>query len=448
MVPTSDEPSALLERLRQALDRNPDDRTALLSLARLCRRLGDASAAAAVLDRLLELHPDDPAVLIERIYLLRRQDRFDEALAVADRLVAAPPDRALAWVTRGTLLHRLERFEAAVASYRHALSLEPGFAPAQFSLGFTLLLLGQWREGLAAFEARRRLPIRVPPPLDLPDWTGTEPPGCRILVWNDQGFGDAIQYLRLVPALVRGGYRPILRLPGELVRLARSLSPEIPVLDPSDADPPVERQIPLGSLPYCLGLTTPDGSWDGAYLTAPVGRRLRDRPGLKVGLVWAGSASHDNDARRSIAIAALAPLFDLPGIAWHSLQIGPRAADLAGLPIEIEDLGADIGDFADTASYLMQLDLLISVDTSIVHLAGALGCPVWMLAARPADWRWLAEGETTGWYPSVRLFRQRERGQWPPAVAAVKSALAALADAPIIDVLVSSGPRAMRASGR
>lgn len=440
MLPTSDAPSAELDRLRQSLVQDPDDGAALLSLARLCRRLGDVSGAAVVLDRLIERAPADRAALLERVYLLRRLDRVDEALTFADRLIEIAPNWPLAWVTRGTLLHRLERFDAAIDDYRRALTLDPDFAPALFSLGFTLLLLGRWREGLAAFEARRRLPIRVPPPVDLPDWTGTEPPGCRILVWNDQGFGDALQYLRFVPTLVRRGYRPILRLAPELVRLVRSLSPDVMVLEPSDPDPPIERQIPLGSLAWRLGLETSDGSWTGPYLSAPAGPRLRLRPGLKVGLVWAGSASHDNDTRRSLGLAALAPLFDVPGVAWYSLQIGPRGADLAGLSLPIEDLAPGIGDFADTASRLMQLDLLISVDTSIVHLAGALGRPVWMLVARPADWRWLADGEATGWYPSVRLFRQPRPGDWSTVVASVRNALAAR--------VLSPGPCATRTSDR
>jgi len=427
MPPTSDEPSAVLERLDRVLECDPDDRAALLSLVQLCRRLGDAPAAGATLDRILALHPDDPAALIESIYLLRGQDRFDEALILAERLVAGSPGLPLAWVTRGTLLHRIELFAAAVACYRRALTLDPDFAPAQFSLGFTLLLLGQWREGLAAFEARRRLPTRVPPPVDLPDWTGAEPPGCRILIWNDQGFGDALQYLRFVPTLVQRGFRPVLRLPAELVRIARSLPGDVIVLGPSNPDRPADRQIPLGSLPYRLGLDAPEGSWSGAYLTAPTAPRVPPRAGLKVGLVWAGSKSHDNDARRSLALAALAPLFAVPDVAWYSLQIGPRAADLAGAPEGITDLAGTIGDFADTAAYLAQLDLLISVDTSIVHLAGALGCPVWLLVARPADWRWLAQGGTTGWYPSVRLFRQSVPGQWSPVVTAVRTALTAMA---------------------
>jgi tetratricopeptide (TPR) repeat protein len=412
------------------LDTAPAHREALLNLALALDAAGDGMAALQAFDRLLAHHPDDPLGLLELVYFHRRRDRFDEALAAAGRLLDAHPDLALGWVARGSVLFRLERFDEAEDCFRRALARQADLAPAHFSLGFTLLLRGFWQEGLEEFEWRRHLPARVPPPVDAPDWTGGfAPPGSRILLWNEQGFGDGIQYLRFVPLLIERGYRPVLVLSKELLRLARSLPGEVAILGAGDPLPPVDYQVPLGSLPHRFGLLSPDGTWRAPYLSAagPAPSLARGK-GFSVGLVWAGAAIHDNDARRSLRLGDLAPLVCLPDIAWYSLQVGPRAGDLAAAPFasRIVDLAPQIHDFADTAALLDQLDLLISVDTSIIHLAGAMARPVWVLLPRPADWRWLAEGERSGWYPTMRLFRQTIAGDWGQVVAAVAVALAAL----------------------
>lgn len=401
----------------------------LLQLARRYRALGREAEALPVLAELLRQQPAHAAGLLELTYLHRRAGRFTDALAVAEYLVGAQPDMVLGWTTLGTILHQLLRFDDAEACYRRALDLSPGFAPALTFLGYTLLLRGQWAEGLAAFEARRQLPDALPPPCGAPEWRGpgTDAPGTRLLIWNDQGFGDALQCLRFVPVLVERGYRPVLCLAVPLQRIAAGLG--VPVIGPGDPVPAVDCHVTIGSLPHRLSLRDPAESWRGPYLAVP--NAPPRSPGLHVGLVWAGSASHENDARRSVPLAALAPLFAWPDIIWHSLQVGPRAADITAVPFagQIIDESLRLHDFFDTASVMAGLDLVISVDTATLHLAGALGVPAWALLGTPPDWRWQAAGETIGWYPGLRLFRQPAPGDWASVAAAVAIGLATLLSA-------------------
>jgi ADP-heptose:LPS heptosyltransferase len=270
----------------------------------------------------------------------------------------------------------------------------------------------------------------------VPLWNGEDLAGRTVLLHGEQGYGDTIQGLRYVPLVAARGGRVVLEVPAPLARVAASVSGVAEFVTAGQALPRFDLVCPMLSLPRALGTTLETIPADLPYLAPPAEAvaQWRERlggPGLRIGIAWAGSALHRSDAQRSIEIETLAPLLKTKGVRWFSLQVGERAADLARLPAGlITDLAPRLSDFADTAAALANLDLLISVDTAVVHLAGALARPAWvMLRARP-DWRWMLEREDTPWYPSLRLFRQRERGDWDEVVARVRAALENLITSP------------------
>lgn len=342
--------------------------------------LGDAAAAEAVFRRALALHPQVP--------------EFHN--------------------NRGLALYDLARFEDAENAFRAALARRPDYAQARYLLGLLELLLGRYREGWEHYEARWRLPSMQsllgasPAPL----WDGSPLAGRRLLVHPEQGLGDTLQFARFLPGLAGEG-RILLVCPPALRRLLDQL-PGVELLSPDAPLPEHELQVPLMGLPGRLGIHEPGALNGEAYLAPPVPPAPRRRDRRRVGLVWAGNPLHSRDRFRSVALARLAPLLERSGVDFVSLQKGPaqaqlREADLAG---RVEDVGAALEDFADTAVALAGLDLLISVDTSVAHLAGALGVPLWLLLPTLPDWRWGLAGEATPWYASARLFRQRREGDW------------------------------------
>lgn len=412
----------------EALSRRPGDPHARLEQALADEAAGRIDSAHGRLDALAAEMPGFAAGHLQRHYFHMRRGDAAAALAAAERLEAHHPDEPLGPVSRAVALHHLERFAEADAACRQVLARRPDFAPAHFTRGFNLLRMGVWHVGLAEFEWRHRLPGAPRPPLPLPQARLDDPPGTRVLVWSDQAVGDALQYLRFVPHLAAHGLAPVLHLPRALARLVQSLGADLS----QEGERPVaaDRQIALGSLPWLLGIEGPTGTWPGPYLAPPPdgpGLPPPTRPAsLSAGIVWAGSPLHANDRARSMTVADLAPLFTVPGVAWYSLQLGrPDEVRPAGA-IDVAPL---IGDFADTAALLAGLDLLVTVDTSICHLAGALGVPTCLLLARRIDWRWIPGDGATGWYPSTIMFRQDHAGDWSGPVAQVRQRLAGLAAA-------------------
>jgi hypothetical protein len=252
--------------------------------------------------------------------------------------------------------------------------------------------------------------------------------GKTVLLWSEQGIGDTLQFLRYAPFVRAMGARVIVDVHRELVPLVKTQGLADVVVAAGDPVPAFDVHAPLMSVPFILGTTI-----DTIPATVPYLRPMPDRVEAwakrlpadgtrKVGIAWAGARGHHNDRRRSIAVELLAPLGDVPGVTFVSIQ--PRSADAPVPPIPLLDLGRELRDFADTAALLSQLDLVITVDTSVAHLAGALGRPVWTMLAFAPDWRWMLGREDTPWYPTMRLFRQRSVGDWADVVARVRSALA------------------------
>lgn len=414
------------------------------NLGALLAREGLAAEAEAAYRRALDLRQAYPEAHNNLGVLLSRQGRTAEAEAAHRRALQLREPYPEAHNNLGVLLAARGRTVEAEAAYRRALELEPTHHSARWNLALLQLSLGRYEEGWRNYETRlepawREAPHRQPP-IRLPRWQGEDLRGKSLLLVCEQGLGDCLQLVRYAPLLaerLRPG-RVTLRCPAVLA----SLLQEVPGIDAAEAQ---EDGIEvgahdlwcfLGSLPLLLG-TTSVAAIPAAlpYLYAPASRMEHWRSrlpagGLRVGLVWKSSGTQRNDQRSLSALAALAPLWRVPGVTFVSLQRGPGEDEAsAGIPgCALTSVGGELGDFADTAAALAQLHLLITVDTAFAHLSAALGRPTWiLLAAHGADWRWLRDREDSPWYPGVvRLFRQRAPGDWQPVIARLAEALEAL----------------------
>jgi ADP-heptose:LPS heptosyltransferase len=422
------DPTAAAALLRAALALDPDAAAVHANLAFALAAAGDTAAAETHYRRAIARAPHEPQTYLNLGAMLTAQHRAEDALAVYDDAPASPALLS----NRGMALVCLGREAEAEACYREALALDPAYRKAAFNLAYVLLRQGRWDEGWLRLEARDWL-VALQDHLRLPRWDGGPLAGRRILVGVEAGHGDMIQFCRYCDQLKEAGAARVgvLCHPG-LAALFGSLrgADEIIPLD-RDVDRagwdvwvaplslPLHFRTTVDTVPAALPYLAPDR--DRIARLAPL---LAAAPGeLKVGLVWKGNPRFENDAARSLPdFATLAPLLQVPGVRWFSLQKGEDEVGEG-----ITDLAPAIDDFADTAALMAGLDLVITVDTACAHLAGALGKPCWvLLPAWLPDWRWLADRADTPWYPHVmRLFRQRRDGAWDEVVNDVAAALAA-----------------------
>lgn len=415
-----DEALALVEF---ALRTHPADVELRLQQAALLEQLDRAAEAEAALAR-FGAESADPRPLLRLGYLQRRLLAYDRAMDGAKVLTEIHPAYAPGWVSLGISLYIAGDLAAAEACFDTALALKPGDPVSEFSRGTCLLAAGRWRDGFRGFAARRRFPDAVAAPAPLPEWRGPE---RRLLLWNDQGLGDAIQFLRYVPLLRQRGYETSLLLPDALTRLARLMPGVGPVLAPGDVQPPLDAHLPMMDMPVLLGLDEVPA--EIPYLAADPAavarwrQRFAGLPGLKTGLVWAGELRKSRfqitemDRRRRVGPDALAPLLAVKGAGFVSLQFGAPP-----LPGTLDAMDG-VTDFADTAAIVEALDLVITVDTSVAHLAGALGKPAWVLSRYDGCWRWMRDRADSPWYPAARVFRQAVPGDWGPVIAEVAASL-------------------------
>jgi len=360
-------------------------------------------------------------------------DRNDEAIAAYRATLALKPAHATASNNLGLALQAMNRVPEAIAAYRHALSVMPAFAHAHWNMALALLANGEYAEGWREYEWRLRLPELGgrEPALPFPRWDGSDLRNKTLLLVAEQGTGDALQFVRFAANVAKSGARVVVQAPaplGSLLATAPGVAATIPT---GMAPPPCDVALPLLSLGMLLDVRPGDSS-GVPYVRSDAARRaeatrrvdaIRDRR-RAVGIAWAGAAHHLNDRRRSIPPALLAPLFALPGVAWFSLQQGPREPLIADVPGagSLMRLPAD-AQWPDTAALIDALDAVVTVDTSIAHLAGALGKTVHLMLPFAPDWRWGLTGRTTLWYPTARLFRQPAIGDWPSVVAEICAAL-------------------------
>lgn len=424
------EPAAI-DAFRRALALEPRFPDALGNLGALLFERGDLAGAADCFRESLTLVPEDPKTLNNLGNVLVAQDALAEAVQCYDRAIAQAPGFAAAHVNRGNALQEAGDLAGAAESFAHALALDPERAEAQWGLALIALLQGDFAAGWPRHEARFRVEgfggARNFAP---PQWQGEPLHGATILLHAEQGLGDTLHFVRYVPLVAARGGRVVLEVPPELYRLLAATGAAETVVAAGGPLPDFAFHCPLLSLPLALGTELATIPAAVPYIEADplkvaAWRQRLPEARLRVGLVWAGRPEHKRDRWRSLSLATLAPLAEVPDIAFVSLQKGPAAAQ-ASLPppgMALIDLAAELVDFSDTAALIAALDLVIAVDTSVAHLAGALGKEVWLLLPQMPDWRWMLGRADSPWYPTARLFRQPERGAWGPVVAAVADAL-------------------------
>ena len=417
---------------REALELAPQMGEAHANLGWLAEAAGRLDEADAHYQRAVALRPTQLTILLNHAALLARLKRFDEALATCWNAVQLDPGHAASWSNLGVLLAQLGQHADAETCCRRSLSLDPAYPKAHINLSYLCLRDGRYDEGWVHY-AWRGWQCDLSGRIDTPRWNGEPLAGRSVLVGMEAGFGDMIQFCRFASLLKRAGARQVTLLcPPPLLALMATLDGVDECL-PADAVLPPRRWdwwVSAMSLPGLLGCrleTLPAG---GPYLCADAAAALHWRARLpasplQVGLVWKGNPVFENDDERSLpSIDLLAPLAEVPGVHFVSLQKGAGEDEAMRSPVALH-LGGELQDFADTAALVQALDLVICVDTAVAHLAGALGKPCWVLLPHHmTDWRWGAAGTGSPWYPgSLRLFRQPARGDWRPVVAQLGAAL-------------------------
>lgn len=425
-----------IESYRRAISLQPGNGAAYNNLGVVLAEDRQYSAAIEAYQTAIRLNPPNLAdVYCNLSNALREDHQVEAALKAAERANELEPKLAAGLNNLGAALLRSGQFEEAIASYRRAIELEPEFAMAHYNLAMSLLLTGRFEEGWPHQEWRwkaRELGLtkmNFPQPM----WSGSTSlttggdllDGKRIFLHAEQGFGDAIQFVRYVPEVIARGGRVILAVQKELIELMRTIPGIEQIVTDGDTFPPFDVHCAMLSLPVVLKTRLDTIPANIPYLHADPARveawRVKlDRPKdsrMKVGLVWAGSATHKNDRNRSIGLSQLAPLAGVRGVRFISLQKGEGSRQPPPDGMEIEHYGDDLRDFSDSAGLIANLDLLITVDTAPAHLAGAMGKPVWTFIPHIPDWRWMLERTDSPWYPTMKLYRQPATGDWRTPIA-------------------------------
>ena len=412
---------------------NPDHQDALFNTAAGLSQLGRDTESQQLYEQLLEANPKNEMALYNYANLKVRMQSPEMALPLFQRLLDVNPDFEAGWVNYGLAAQRTGDLDNAKIYFNKALLINTESVEAHWNLAHLLLIQGHWREGFAEYEWRLKRPEAPKPDWSQPAWDGKPADaGCdqTLLLWIDQGVGDAIQFLRYARFAAEHVNTIILRCQPSLVNLAKTTPGIDTVISIDDPLPAFDVHAPLMSLAHLLDQTEPSGTWQAPYFSGVSGHNdfSLDAPknSKKIGLVWAGNPAHRNDAHRSCSLGTLQPLLQNSDATFFSLQVGPgREAELfSPLFSSIIDLAPRLNDFSDTAAAIQSLDLVISVDTAVAHLAGALGKPTWlMLPGIDPDWRWLLEQTNTDWYPSLRLFRQAVPGDWTGVIADMASVL-------------------------
>ncbi len=412
------------EHLEKAIRLQPNFVEAIINLGEAHLRQGELDKAAEKLEQAVRLRPEHIDSHNRLGIVARQQGRLDEAVAHYQQAVQLSPNFAAAHHNLGLALGGLGRYEEALASYEEAIRLNPDHGEARLARAMTWLLLGDFERGWRDYEYRWQCRPAPKPPGSQPLWDGSPLKGQTILLWAEQGLGDTIQFIRYAALVKQQGGTVVVQCPAKLSRLLSSC-PGIDRLVPHNVPlPAFDVQAPLLSLPRVLGTTLASVPANVPYVFADndlVKRwqgELKRLNGFRVGIAWQGDPAYRCDRDRSIPLRHFAPLARVPGVRLINLQKGPgveQLREVAGL-VPVLDLGPRLdektGAFMDTAAVMTCLDLVITSDTAVAHLAGALGVPVWLALTFAPEWRWLRDREDSPWYPSMRLFRQTQRGDW------------------------------------
>jgi len=386
-------------------------------------------------DKAIALKPDYAEAYGDRGVALHYFGRHEEILASCDKAIALKPDYAGAHHGRGAALHYLQRYEEALANFDAAIALKPDYAEARHNRSLTLLTLGKFEQGWQQYEWRKRLddPVgnRV---FEQPAWLGKETiEGRHLFLHWEQGLGDTIQFCRYAKLVQAMGVKVTLSVQTPLRRLIAQISPDMEVIGGDETPPAFDYHCPLMSLPLAMGTTLETIPSEPRYLAADArlraewATRLPPKRKPRIGLMWRGRPDNKSDHNRSMDLAALLPLFgDSAEWIWLQKELSDEEAALLRQNKQAAFIGNDPKDFNDAAALIELMDLVITVDTSMVHLAGALGKPVWLLQCYNAEWRWLLNRTDSPWYPSARLFRQHEAGNWSGVIDMVRNELRGL----------------------
>jgi Tfp pilus assembly protein PilF len=422
-------------RFSKAIELKPEYAEAHSNLGTVLQEQGKLDEAAKSLHLATELNPDHAEVHNNLGTFFQEQGKLDEAAERYKKAIALKPDHVKAHNNLGAVLQEQGKYDEAMEYYKRAISLKPDYAEAHMNRSFVLMSTGNFEEGWPEYEWRSRAINCTTQAFQQPRWDGTPLNGRVILVHAEQGLGDTIQFVRYLPMVQAKGGHVILECQNSLFRLLKN---NAGVYDVIERTPDckslnhIDVHVPLLSLPGIFGTKLDTIPSVVPYITADPGlvkqwrTRLSHNDAYKVGIVWAGNPLHKYVYhKRSCSLADFAPLVDIPGLVFYSLQKGHASAKTNDPPkgMNIINLAEELNDFTDTAAIIANLDLVISIDTSVAHLAGAIGKPVWNLLSFVPDWRWFLNRDDSPWYPGMRLFRQSQPNDWAGVFEQVKKAL-------------------------
>ncbi len=411
----------------QAIRLKPSFAGACIHLGRVLREQGKLAEAINAFEQALRLKPDLADVHGTMGSVFHQQGKLDDAVAAYEQAIRLRPNLADSYNNLGNCLHDQFKYDEAITTYEHALKLQPDHADAHFNLGMTLLAQGAFEKGWTEYEWRRQIKkyrgsMRQ---FAQPLWDGRDLEGKTILLHAEQGIGDVVQFVRYAPLLKKRGGIVVFECPVHLTRLLAGLAGVDQIIPAGTPLPDFDVHLPLLSAPALFGTTLSTIPAEIPYLTAEPdlverwAHELEKSDGglprrLRIGITWQGNPKHGGDRQRSFPLACFEPLGRIDGVRLFSLQKGPGSEQLAQLAgrFSVIDLGPRLDSFADTAAVMKNLDLIVTADTSPAHVAGALGVPVWVGLPLVPDWRWLLSREDSPWYPTMRLFRQTQAGDW------------------------------------
>lgn len=385
-------------------------------------------AAVVCLRRALAIDDSSPKTWCHLGLALALLGQYDDAIACQRQALALDETLAAAHAGLGQAMVGLGRLTEGEASLRKAIGIDRDNLDARLGLARTFLLAGEFIRGWPAYDWRWKRPRNAKRRFKEAEWNPDETGKFTILVHAEQGLGDTIHFLRYVPMIAALGHKVVVEAPGPLIKLASGIDGAARIVKAGDALPPFDRQVALLDLARAFKTTMASIPARVPYITAPAPLKLAAPigTGCRIGIAWSGNPAHSGDRLRSVPFSRFLSLVDVPGTAWYSLQVGEARAEIhkASVGAFVVDLGAKLGDFQDTANAVAGLDLVITIDTAVAHLAGAMGKTVWVALPFAPDWRWMLERQDSPWYPSMRLFRQSAPGDWAGVFKRMRETLA------------------------
>ncbi len=393
--------------------------------------------AISCYQKALQVNPNSADIYNSLGVVFHKKRQYDQAIIYYKKALQLNSKFALAYCNIAKALYQIGQIEEAVIYYKKTLILEPNLSDAHHNMALSLLLSGDFEQGWKEYEWRKKLTNIYDRDFSQPLWNGSDISGLTILLHAEQGFGDTIQFIRYAPLVAQRGARVIVECMKELRSLIRNVEGIDYILTRGEQLPKFDMHCPLPSLPLLFNTNMESIPANIPYFTANTilvqrwrGKIHNDKSKLKIGLTWLGNPNHVNDETRSCSPKIFLPFDNLANITFYSLQKRMSTEGIENLPkgIKLVDYTKEINDFSDTAAIIENLDLVISVDTSVAHLAGALGKPAWILLPFVPDWRWLLNREDSPWYPTIRLFRQPSLGDWGSIITKIKDELLKLLD--------------------